>query len=140
MSGRERELSKPKTQKQSEESIINSIRNIFILEKENNGIKDRIVRDIRRFFDQQDDDYYKPKRVSNFWNNNFIEYESNGNRNKNLSLDEYLDKIRLWLRDIIFDLQESDNRKSSKQLHSKNDNVKFTSYNDAGNVVDEIFE
>ena len=95
MSGRERELSKPKTQKQSEESIINSIRNIFILEKENNGIKDRIVRDIRRFFDQQDDDYYKPKRVSNFWNNNFIEYESNGNRNKNLSLDEYLDKIRL---------------------------------------------
>ena len=33
---------------------------------------------------------------------------SNGNRNKNLSLEEYLYKIRPYLRDIIIDLQESD--------------------------------
>ena len=37
-----------------------------------------------------------------------IEYESNGDRNKNLSLEEYLDEIRPYLRDTITDLQESD--------------------------------
>ena len=40
-----------------------------------------------------------------------IEYESNGDRNKNLSLEEYLDEIRPYLRDTITDLQESDIRK-----------------------------
>ena len=28
----------------------------------------------------------KPEKVNNFWNNSYIEYESNGHRNKNLSL------------------------------------------------------
>ena len=31
----------------------------------------------------------KLKKLSNFWNN-YIENESNGDRNKNLSLEEYL--------------------------------------------------
>ena len=64
--------------------------------KENNGrlIKDVIIRDIRTLFEQQEEkDYYKPKRVSNFSNDNYIEYESNGDRNRNLSLDEYFSKI-----------------------------------------------
>ena len=56
---------------------------------------------------------YKPERVSNFWNNNYVEYESNGNRNRNLSLEEYLNKSKPYLRDIIIDLQESDTWKFS---------------------------
>ena len=36
---------------------------------------------------------YKPKRVSNFWNNNYIEYESNCDKNRNLSLNKYLNKM-----------------------------------------------
>ena len=67
-------------------------------------IKDSIVRDIRTLFEQEDDaDYFERKRVSNFLNNNHIEYESNGDRNKNLSLDRYLDKIEPYLRDVIID-------------------------------------
>ena len=31
--------------------------------------------------------------MNNFWNNNYIEYESNDDKNRNLSLDEYLNKI-----------------------------------------------
>ena len=49
--------------------------------------KDRIVRDIRPL-SEQEEDYCKPKRVNNSWNNNYIEYESNGDKNRNLSLDE----------------------------------------------------
>ena len=44
-------------------------------------IKDRIISDIRTLFEKEDD-YYKPKRVSNFCNNNYIEYKSNGDKNK----------------------------------------------------------
>ena len=60
---------------------------------------------------KEDDDFYKPKTVSNLWNNNYTEYESNDDRNKNLSLDEYLDKNRHYFRVIIVDLLESDDWK-----------------------------
>ena len=69
--------------KQSEKNIIKSIRNLSKLKKEKGSIKDRTIRDIRTLFEQEDDDYYKPIRVGNFWNISF-EYESSGDRNKNL--------------------------------------------------------
>ena len=37
-------------------------------------INDKIIRDIRKQF-KEEEDYYKPKRVSSFWNYNHIEYE-----------------------------------------------------------------
>ena len=40
-------------------------RNLFKLKKENETIKDRIIRYIRIAFEQEDD-YYKPIRVGNF--------------------------------------------------------------------------
>ena len=97
-----------------------------------------MIRDIMTLF-KQEDDCYKPIRVGNFWNNNHIEYESSGGRNKNLSIKEYLDKIKPYLRDIIINLQKSDTWKiqltivtnfiSSKYvdvervMHSKNNNI-----------------
>ena len=57
-------------------------------------IKDRMIRDIRTLSEQQWEDHYETKRVSNFWNNNYIEYESNGDKkNRDLQPDEYLNKI-----------------------------------------------
>ena len=50
--------------------------------------------------------YYKLVRVINFWSNNYIEYENNSNRNKTLSLEEYLNKIRPYLKDIINNLKK----------------------------------
>ena len=42
-------------------------------------IKDNKIRDIKTRFEQEkEEDYYEPKRVSNFWNNNYIEHESYG--------------------------------------------------------------
>ena len=93
--------------KQLEENIIKSARNLSTLKKENKQIKDKIIKDIRTLF-KQEDDYYKPIRVGNFWNNNYIEYESSGDRNKNLHLKEYLDKIKPRLRDKLINLQKSD--------------------------------
>ena len=45
---------------------------------------------------------YKPVRV-----NNYIEYKSNSNKNRILSVEEYLDKIRWYTRDIN-DLKQCD--------------------------------
>ena len=67
-------------------------------------IRDRIIRDIRILFEEEED-YYKPKIVSNFWNNIYIKFESNGDMNKNVSLAECLNQIKPYLRDVIIDLQ-----------------------------------
>ena len=51
------------------------------------------------------------KRVLNFCIKNYDGYESNGYRNKTLSTEEYLNKIRSYLKDIM------NNRK--KTVHGK---------------------
>ena len=118
-------------------------------------ITDKIIGYIRTLFEQQED-HDKPKIVSNFYNNIYIEYESNGDINRNLSLDEYLNKIKPYLRDIIIDLQISDTWKiqltiainfissidveKEHVIHSRSDNIKFTSYNDMNKVVDKLFD
>ena len=93
--------------KQSEENISKIIGNLLKLKKENEAIKDRTIRDIGTLF-KQEDDYYKPIRVGNLQNNNYIEYDSCSDRDKNLSVKEYLDKINSYLRDIIINFQKSD--------------------------------
>ena len=74
--------------------------------------RDRIINDIRTLFEQEED-YYKLKKVSNFWKNNYIEYEGNGDKNRNLSVGEYLlikisRKLETLMRetDFIFDSVE----------------------------------
>ena len=61
------------------------------MKKVNEEIKNRIIRGISNLFEH---DYHKPIRESNFWSNNYIEYKSNSDRNKALSVEEYLKKIR----------------------------------------------
>ena len=106
-------------------------------------------------FFEQEDDCYKSITVGNFWHSNYIEYESNSDRNKNLSLKEYLDKIKPYLSDIIIDLQNSDTtfainicnlNISSKDveqecvMHSTSNNIEFMPYDNPNGVVDEVFK
>ena len=47
-----------------------------------------------------DEDYQKPIKTNNSaFNGKYIEYESRGDKDKNLSPKEYLDMIRPYLRD-----------------------------------------
>ena len=59
-----------------------------------------MIRDIRNLFEEQED-YYIPVRVGNFLSNNYIEFKNNGDRNKALLVEEYLNKIRPYLKGII---------------------------------------
>ena len=75
------------------------------MKKENEATKCRMVWDIRNLFGQKKEDYYRPVRVGNFWSRNYIEYESNNDKTKTLSIGEYLNKIRPSLKDIINNLK-----------------------------------
>ena len=76
--------------------------NLFRREKETKAIKDRIPRDIKNFFEhEEEENYYKPVRVSNFCSNSYIKYESISDKNKTLSVKKYLKKIRPYLKGII---------------------------------------
>ena len=77
-------------------------------------------------------------------------------RNKNLSVKEYLNKIKPYLRDIITNLQKSEtwkiqltiaiNFNSSKDadekrvMHSKSDNIEFMLHDNVNEVFNELFD
>ena len=100
-----------------------------------------------------EEDYYKPVTVVKFWNNIHNEYESNGNKNKPLSIKEYLNEIKSYLKDMN-NLQKSDawtvqlkvaiNFISSKDIdeervmHSKSNNIEIISHDKADELIAEL--
>ena len=48
-----------------------------------------------------DEDYYKPIITNGAFDNYYIQYESMGDKSKNLSVKKYIDGIRPYLSDII---------------------------------------
>ena len=79
----------------AKENIIKDIRNLFRLVKKTKAIKDRILRDIKNLFElEEEENYYKPLRVSKFWSGNYTDYESVGDRNKALSVGGYPDHFK----------------------------------------------
>ena len=93
--------------------------------------------------------------VSNFYSNNYIEYESNGDRNKILSIKAYLEEIKRHWKQIINNLKKSDTWKIeltiaidfifSKDtdeecvMHSNSDNI-LVIYDKTDDLIKEIFE
>ena len=69
----------------------------------------REIRDVGNLFNEVafnqsiDEDYYKPIKPKSSFHGNCIEYESKGDKDKNLSPKEYLDMIRPYLSDKIND-------------------------------------
>ena len=145
-----------KDTKQSEGKIIKNIRNLFKPKKEIEAIKDRIIRDIKILFEQQEEYFQKSLRVGDFYNKTYIEYESNDDINKTLSIKVYLDEIKPYLKDILDDLKKSatwkihliigTNFTSSKDIdegcviHSKSDNTEIMIYDKPDEVIEELFE
>ena len=54
----------------------------------------RTIRDIKNIFEREvEENYYEPVGESNFWSKSYIKYDSNGDRNETLSVEEYLIKL-----------------------------------------------
>ena len=133
------------------------IRSLFRQEKKTKAIKDRILRDIKNLFEHEKEKiYYKLVTVSDFWSGNHIEYESNGDRNKTLSVEVYLNQIKSYLKDIINNVRKSDTWKielaiagdfisfidndEERVMHSKSDNIEIMINDEADEVIKELFD
>ena len=67
------------------------------------NILDRI-RDIGNLFDEfSQEDYFKPILIKSYFKGNYKYYESRGDKEKRLSVRQYLSKITLHLYDLIND-------------------------------------
>ena len=89
-----------------DESASKDIQNLFRLKKENEAIQNRIIRDIRKLFEHEKNLLQNSKAV-NFWSNIYMKYESKGDRSKTISVVEYLNKTRPYLKDIISKLKKT---------------------------------
>ena len=140
--------------KEIDNSTTKYIRNLFRLKTENETIKDEIIRDLKTLFEEEDA-YYKSIKVINFWKNDYTEYENNGDKNKNLSIKEYLNEIKPCLKDIITDLQKSGTWKvrlttavnfifskdndEEQSMHSKSYNIEVLTYDNANEIIKKKF-
>ena len=104
-----------------------------------------------------DEDCYKPIIVDSAFSNDYIQYESKGDKDKILTADEYLDIIRPYLVDIINDHKTKSEWKiqliaainfiSSKPdsdetgiMHAKSNNIEIMIGSETNEVIQELFK
>ena len=116
------------------------------------------IRNVRELFHLSiSEDYYKPIKVNSAFNNNYIQYESNGDKDKILTISECLDMIRPYLVEMINGLKNQSKRKiqlsaainfiSSKPdsnetciMHTKSNNIEFMIGSDTRKVIEKLFK
>ena len=98
-------------------------------------------------------DYYKPILVKSGYNNNYIQYESKGD--KMLTLKEYLALIEQYLRKLINDYKNKDEWKlkliaeinfislkpgsdETRVMHAKSDNKEIMIGSDTDEIIEEF--
>ena len=100
-------------------------------------------------------DYYKPIKTKSAFNGNYIEYESKGDKDKNLLPIEYFDMIRPYLRDMINDHKtrrewkiqltmqinfiSSKDSEETRTIHTKSHNIKIMMGNETNEIIEKLF-
>ena len=91
----------------------------------------RKIGSVRRFFKELNRDYYKPRVINRGFSgevNNYIKFISEGDKDEKLSLREYLNMIKPYLRDLISRhklierLNNNNNNNNNNNDNNKNDN------------------
>ena len=129
--------------------------------------KNETIRDIRRenydaekiFMDMRTEVCYKPIITGNTFSSNYIEYESNGDKGKTLLIEDYLNKIKPYLIDLINYLKtqgewimgswiidngtyfySSKDSKENPTIYSKSDNTEILIGNETDEIIKELFD
>ena len=100
--------------------------------------------------------HYEPKNPVSGFNNNYIQYESIGDKDKTLTITEYLDMIRPYLSDIINDHKTQGEWKirliilinfvsskysdETRTMDTKNDNIEIMMGSETDEIIEELFE
>ena len=111
---------------------------------------------MRNLSEHEEKDYLKTEKVNQIHSDNCIIYESRVDKNKTLTIEEFLNKIRLYFKDIINDLKKtkyltwkiqlmiainfvsSENNDEEHVMHSRSDNIELM-INDE-EVIEEHFQ
>ena len=115
------------------------------------------IRDIENLFDGvSEEDYYKPILVKSSFKGNYKYYESRGDKEKRLSVKQYLNKITSHLYDLINDHRiarrvwkiqismrvnfiSSKDTGETRTIYVWSDNVSIMWGSDTGYIIREIF-
>ena len=100
---KEKDLSTPKI-KEIEKIYLNQKKDLSNLKKYygHDGTEYREIRDVKNLFDLLvDEGYYKPILINDAFNSNYIEHVSKREKDKTLSIKEYLNMIKPYLVDVI---------------------------------------
>ena len=108
-----------------------------------------ITHDIVHLFNEiTKENYYEPIEIKSALDNNYIEYESRGDNNDNLSLAEYLDTIKPYLRDMIDNYKWHSELKIQlvikigtdefREMYTKCDNIEIMSSTETSDAINEL--
>ena len=89
----------------------------------------------------KEEDYYEPKEIKSAFNGSYVLYESRRDKDANLALFEYFEKIKPYLRDMIDDYKSKGewkiqtvmgiifvsfvDKNETQVMHTKSDNIKI---------------
>ena len=109
-----------------------------------------------RFLFDPEKDRYKPVKTANAFNKSYIQYKSIGDKDKSLSIIEYINMIRPCLSDIINDHRTqgewkfhltlainfifSKDSDETRIMHSKSDNIEIMMNSETDEIIEELFE
>ena len=119
------------------------------------GIEYKRLKEIKNLFNRiNEEEYYKPIKTKHAFDDDYMEYESRVDKD-NLSLEQYLNIIRPYLRDMI------DNHKAEgewkiqlvmkiifvssldvneiRTMHTKSNNIEIASGFETNNIINELF-
>ena len=116
-----------------------------------------ITRDIGHLFNEiSKEDYYEPIEIKSALEGSYIEYESRGDNDNNLLLEEYLNIIRLYPRDMIDDRKTDGEWKMQlimkinficsvgtnefHEMYTKSDNIEIMSGTETRDAINELFK
>ena len=103
----------------------------------------------------EEDDYYKPKEVKRAFDGGYVLYESRGASDDRLSIDEYFNIIRPYLKDLIDDHKSKNEWKiqlsmriifvsftdanETHEMHTKSDNITIMRGVETEDIINELF-
>ena len=102
------------------------------------------------------EDHYKPRIVDGAFNNNYIQYESKGNKDKISDIRECLDMIRPYVVDMINDhknngewkiqltaainfISSKPDSEETRTIYTKSNNIEIMIDSDTDHVIEEVF-
>ena len=83
--------------------------------------------------DNNNEDYYKSILVKRSFKENYKYYESRGDKDKKLFIEQYLDMIKPYLSDLVNENKAIENNSNEWKIQI-NMNVNFVSSNDIGEI------